>query len=308
MLVRIVTEGNISNFDTGKDCLTNALSRAEELGIGASDRETELKAYIQARYLAVVGEGFPWSWAKKTPPGILTTVAEITTGTVAVTNGSATITFSSAPAASVKDRKFYVEGDGTLYRISTHTAGNPSATLDGTYLGTTAAAAAYRMFQDEYDLDSTFLAPVGKPFIRDLSGTPGRLDFIGEDELVTQYPWLGSGSSRPRYVAIIGDKKVRVAPWPTEARRYEYDFIRHPGVLDFSGNAATDTPIIQPAEDRIVLVLGAVADVLIDKDDDRAPIHAQGFTGKLQAMKLRGIRGRRPRAWSRPGYLLSTPR
>ena len=60
----------MANFDTGKDILINVLSRAEELAIGLTDRETEAKAYIQAAYIAVVEEPFPWPWAKKEPPAV----------------------------------------------------------------------------------------------------------------------------------------------------------------------------------------------------------------------------------------------
>lgn len=297
----------MANYDFGKDILESVLSRADELGIGSSDRETDAKRYIQASYISVVGEGFPWPWAKKEPPGVLTTSAEITTGTVAVTNNSATITFSSAPSASVAGRKFFVDADGVIYRISAHTGGSATATLDSAYLGTTNAAAAYHVFQDEYDLASDFLRPFGKRFLRDMHGRYA-LDLIGEDELSGRYAYPGASGTVPRYATMVAEKRIRLTPWPNEARRYEYAYVFHPGVLDFTGAGAGDTPIIQPAEDRIVLSFFALAHLLHDKNDDRAAGLLAAGEAKVKQMKLLGIKLNKPRIWMRSQYRVSAAR
>ena len=298
----------MANFDFGKDILINVLSRAEELAIGLSDRETEAKAYIQASYIAVVGEGFPWPWAKKEPPGILTTVAEYTTGSVLVTNGSKNITFSSAPAASRAKQKFSVDADPVTYRIDTHVAAAAAAVLDRNYLGTTNTAAAFHVFEDEYDLASDFLRPFSRRnFLRD-AHSASTVRLVGEDEMGGLYPYAGRSSFYPRYAAMIAEKRIRLVPYPTDAKYYEYPYIFHPGVLDFTGAGAGDTPIISPAEDRIVLALFAVGNLLADKNDDRATTFLQGAGAKLRDMKRLGLSINRPRSWVPPGARVSTYR
>lgn len=293
-------------YNTGKDLLIDVLSRAEELGLALGDREAEAKRYIQASYISTLAEGFPWIFGRKKPPGVLTTVAEITAGTVNVTKGSASITFSSAPAASVKDSKFYTEDDGIVYRISAHTAGAAGATLDSTYLGSTNTAVAYHVFQDEYDLATDFLVPLGKRFMRDMQGRFAT-DLISEDEFSTRYSYPARRSGPPRYVTFVADKRVRFGPYATDARRYEYGYIYHPGTLPFDGSAA-DTLIIQPAEHRIVVALFAIGNMLLDKDDDRAQAYFTGGESVRSQMKRTAIKQVKPRLWLRPQYRISTPR
>ena len=298
----------MANFDTGKDILTNVLSRAEELGIGLGDRETEAKAYIQAAYIAVVGEGFPWPWGKKEPPGILTTIAEYTTGSVSVTNGSKNITFSSAPATSRAKQKLSVDDDPVTYRIDTHTAAAAAAVLDRNYLGTTNAAAAFHVFEDEYNLASDFLRPFSRRnFLRD-AHSAGTVRLVGEDEMGGLYPYAGRSSFYPRYAAMIAEKRIRIVPYPTDAKYYEYPYIFHPGVLDFTGAGAGDTPIISPAEDGIVLSFFAVANLLEDKNDDRAKDFFGAGAAKIRDMKRLGITLNRPRSWVPPNARVSTYR
>jgi hypothetical protein len=113
---------------------------------------TKLTALMNDAYRAVATAHPTWWWLEDRQ--IVNTVAELTTGTVAATNGSTTITFSDAPAATQAQKKILIDGDGqtALYRISTHTAGQASATLDAAYTGTTVTAAAFHVWKDEYDV------------------------------------------------------------------------------------------------------------------------------------------------------------
>lgn len=296
----------MAEYQTGQAILTDILSRSGELGIGSADLEAEAKRYIQASYIAVLAEPFPWPWGKKEPPGVLTTVAEYKTGKVAVTKDSTTITFDTTPTGlSFLNRKFFIENDPVVYRISTHTTGALTAALDSAYLGTTDAGATFRIFQDEYDLASDFLRPFGKKFLRDqLVSTSYQADLIGEDELSTRYPTPQVGTT-VRYLALISEKRIRVAPYTEEARRFEYPYLFHPGVLTFDGTSA-DTLIIAPAEDRIVVAFYALANLCFDKDQ---MTKAQGFAmagaAKLKDMKRLAMRFVKPRLWMRSQYRVS---
>lgn len=274
----------MAQFDFGKDVLINVLSRSNELAIGLANRETEAKAYIQAAYISVLAEGFPWVFARKTPPGVLVTVAEITAGSVTVTQDSITITLTNAPAASVAGYKFFIDNDPVLYRIATHTAASTSATLDTAYIAATGAGKSYHIFQDEYTLATDFLRPVNKKFLK-ASDAINTIELTNQAELDGFRRLLWSGSEYPQKCAFIADDKVRLWPWPTFKKRWEYAYLYHPGVLDFTGAGAGDTLIIQPAEDRVVVALMAVGNILLDKDDSRAETFLIGAQAKISSMK-----------------------
>ena len=86
------------------------------------------------------------------------TVAEYTTGTVSVTDGSATVTGTGTTfTAGMVGRKFRVSGGTASYTIKTFIS-TTVIVLDQTFQGTTNAAASYTIFKDEYllraDVDS----------------------------------------------------------------------------------------------------------------------------------------------------------
>ena len=300
----------MANFDTGFDVLTNVLSRAEELGIGLSDREVEAKAYIQASYISVLSEGYPWRFGLKNPPAALTTLAEYTTGSITVVNASPTITFSVAPAISMAGRKFFVETDPVVYRITAHTAASTTATLDSNYIGSNASGAAFKIYQDEYTLASDFLRPVTKnQFLRRQDGF-GYASIVSLEEMEgnTAARVLWSGTDVPKQVAFIGDKRIKISPWTTLEKRFEYRYIYHPGVLTFDAVAGTDTLIIQPSEDRVVVALMAIGNLLVDKNDDRASIFLDAAVSKISAMKRLQNTLTRNRIWVAPGNNVATKR
>lgn len=298
----------MANFDTGLDILTNVLSRADELEVGVAEREVEAKAYIQAAYISVLTEGYPWTFARKDPPGIIITNRE-RTGTINVTQSSASATLNEvliSPTASMATRKIWLETDEVLYRILTHTAGDLAVTLDSIFLGSTGTY-NYHIFQDEYSLATDFLKPFTHKFLRPADGMR-IVELIGVDELEgisrSQITW--NGTDTPRYCAFLGNSKIRMWPWCTSSKRFEYKYIYHPGLLDFTGVAATDTPIIQPAEDRVVLSLTAVGNLLVDKNDDRANIFLDAASSKISSMKRLQQAKSRARVWVSPGNNVGT--
>lgn len=120
----------------------------------------------------------------------LTTAAPITTGTVAVTNGSTTVTSKDASGVDADNfgsvaagQYFRVTGDETSYQIdSVDTSLSPdTATLETAYVGTTATAASYTILQDEYSVSDTDF---------------GELRVVGFGEAVQWYS--GVPGSRPR--------------------------------------------------------------------------------------------------------------
>lgn len=297
----------MANYDTGRDILINVLSRADELAIGLAEREEEAKTYIQAAYISVLTEGFAWPFDRKDPPGVLITNRE-RTGTATLTNASTAGTFSVAPDVSLAGRKIFAEGDEVIYRISSHLANTTPFVLDSVYLGATGSPTVH-VFQDEYTLASDFLRPVTHKFLRP-ADSRHMVELISLDELEGKHgsrlQW--SGTDSPRYCAFIGNSKIRIWPWTTESKRFEYKYLFHPGVLTFDAVAATDTPVIKPAEDRVVISLLAVGNLLVDKNDDRASLFLDAAVAKISAMKRLHQTKSRARMWVGAGSNVGTLR
>ncbi len=89
--------------------------------------------------------------------GIITTVAPYETGTVDVTNGSATVTGNGTTwTAAMVGRKIRISGENAYYRIKTFSSAT-SIILETIYQGTTKTLAlgtnpAYSIYKDEYKL------------------------------------------------------------------------------------------------------------------------------------------------------------
>ncbi len=295
----------MSEYQYGASILADVLSRANELGVGSADYEAEAKRYIQASYVSICGD-FSWLWNRKSTPGVLNAVAEITAGSVTLTQNSTAGTFSVAPAASMAGRKIIGDTDGIVCRIASHIAAATSFTLDSAYQGTGGAGLSYRVFQDEYDLASDFLTPVNATrFLRDCHGSYD-MSLIKANELDVLYPYPVA-STGGRYCSIIREKKLRIAPYPTDARRYEYDYGYHPGSLTWD-STATDDLLIEPPEDGIVVALFATGHLLTDKDEDKAAGFIAGGQATLERMKRRARGQMKARLFMRPQFAVGTRR
>ena len=295
------------DFSTGKGILDYALDRANEVNDEASDSQylQVTETDIQTAYIGVLSSTVA-PWARKYPPGVIITVPEITTGSVQLTTGSAAGVFSVAPADSMAGRKIYADNDQVVCRILTHNAGATAFTLDAEYPETGGTACAFHVFQDEYAVATDFLAPRNtKKFLKDCGGAYD-IDLVSEQELEGwfAFPPMQSGTT-PRVCAFIADKTLRVAPWPREARRWEYEYNYHPGTLAFTGAVSDDVSIIQPAEDGVVVALMAIANLLLNKNDDRAATFAQAAAQKLSAINGLAQQFRSPRLWVRSQFSVS---
>lgn len=306
------------SYDQGEGVLEQVLSRGDELGVGLADRELEAKEYIQAGLVAITAEGFPWPWAEVIDQP-LPVSGPYTAGSAAVTQGSGTVTLTSAPAVglgSFAGRKFYLDGAGTVYPILAHTAGATTFTLgaNGTatsYLGTTASG-AFHIVKDVYDLAANFLRPLGKPFLRDMSGRRQHCTLLGRDEVRSKFAYPGLPGV-PQMAAMSGPRRITIGAVPSADQLYLYDYLRHPthgytgNRLQFDGSA-NDVVIIDPPEDGQVLEFYALAHLLNDRNDPRGRTFAEATVVKLNDMKRLGLKLRRPRAWVSAPYRVSVPR
>ena len=180
-----------------------------------------------------IGLKYPnWWWLRKA--GVVNTTADVTTGTLAATNGSTGITFSSAPTDSATGKVISVTENvldsGAFYRIASHTAASVSATLDAAYTGTTVTTSAFVVYQDQYSL------PTDLKYIREIRryGVVPLLQKIGPEEM-DRIKAYDTSVGKPavwtvRDFATSGDpttaQRLIVHPYPDDTYRLELSYLQ----------------------------------------------------------------------------------
>lgn len=110
----------------------------------------KIKRLVNGRYQDLVSMQ-KWKWTRVTRP--MKIEKKYATGTVAVTNGSKSITFTGAVLdESFKNRKIYFNNEDEIYKLISVDTGAGTAILDSVYIGTTDSDATFVIFKDEYGL------------------------------------------------------------------------------------------------------------------------------------------------------------
>lgn len=98
-----------------------------------------------------------WSFLKK--GGVVSSVAEYTTGTVAVTNGSTTITGTGTTfTSSMVGYRFKLSSDDRSYKISGFTS-TTVVTIESAYEGDTASGKTFQIVKDTFNLSKWVSSP-----------------------------------------------------------------------------------------------------------------------------------------------------
>lgn len=161
-----------------------------------------------------------------------------------------------------------------MYRISAHTAGTATLTLDAEYVETETSG-AMTIYQDEYLVESTVLKIWDPMQVRGQwwQQVPGLSKPVFEE----QYGKGWSAGPAPveaftevhwDYTGGLGTRRIRFGPWSEDRFVVEYDYNQF-HTLDFSDDAATDTPRV-PREYRQVVVDLAKYYAFLLKDDTKA--------------------------------------
>lgn len=295
------------DLKTGKDLAEYALAQASQTAsISSDDYGTLVKPAIHQAYWTLLGLR-DWPFARAETPKVVSTVAK-TTGTVSSISG-ATVTLSATIAATQAGKKFYIDANQAVYRISAHTAGTATLTLDATYVED-ATTGAFTIYQDEYSLATDVIVPYG-PFA--LRGQyEGDIDLMDRQEFRARYgnnpgQTLGliEAVSIIRYSFDDADQApmIQVAPWSETAVNLEYEYAeRH--VLTFDAVASTDTPKV-PREYRWVVGEWALWLLFRKKADDGLVPTDRNIQAGLMAMTDRyRSQANRPRFYTRPRFTL----
>lgn len=223
-----------------------------------------------AKIAALINEVYRDVWAVQdwwflVKRGVINTVARYDTGTISVTNGSTAATLSSSPAVglgSFTGRVLLTIGDvsdnNAVYRISSHTAGSTTITLDAAYTGDDNTTATYKIYQDSYSAPvdlGKLLKPkrYGRSFPMEPIGMGDMADIKSSDQ----------SEGKPAVFSLIdfattGDpttaRQLVVHPYPDATYRIEFTYKQQLNT-ELSG---TTQPLI-PDEYRHILVYGALA-------------------------------------------------
>jgi hypothetical protein len=278
-----------ADFDTGQDILRNMIRRAGEIlptdtDTSNADHLIDAKLYIQKAYWDLCALK-PWRWARRRKQFV--SIGQVT-GSVSNIS-STTVTLSATVATSMAGRKFLMDSDGIPCRISAHTAGTDTLTLEVAYTGA-ATSGTYTIFQDEITVASDILA---FPTITELH-TGDDILVVPENELLQDYPRNVRGSVRTQYATFISDTQVRLCPWTYEPRLFEVTYNRRPSALTFDGVANTDTPVV-PQESRAAIAQLALKLLYADKRDGRLQSVQAEFNESLHVMSAKEITFAKPR-------------
>ena len=278
----------MSNYRYTADLMADVLFRSGEKIDGSSDFDAAALRYINRAYQAVWmgGSEFDstindtWWWLRNEATIIMDT--PISTGTVSVTNGSTSVTLSSAPAASMTNWFFKVSDEANVFRVSQHIAGNTGVTLEATYTGSTNATATYSLFKMEYDLPSAaikILDPMNayKDSRHEISGTSLR-------DIESTWPLNLVEAGVPSKFAMVDSNTIRFnrsgTTDATNGVKIDYNYLVRPDDLTDSG---AEEPLV-PLEYRRLLADIALFWLFADKNDDRASGVGSAAKALLRAM------------------------
>lgn len=154
---------------------------------------------------------------------IIQTVADYTTGTVDITNGSATVTGTSTVFASTHVRSFInFQGDLNWYEITAR-ASNTSITISPAFGGTTATGQTYKIRQVFYSLTSDASRVLD---IRQAT-TPAKLANLGYRSIDLYQPDIETTGAPMAYALFRNDPAIGV----TAAKKRQLQFFPTPDAV-----------------------------------------------------------------------------
>lgn len=271
----------MANYQYSADIIADALFRAGEPTDGSSDYADEAIVLLNRAYEQVYVGGSEieptvcedWRWLRSDPPGVLIILPPVTDGTVAVTKGSTSVTFSTGPTLDSDGWFLRTTGQPDIARISAHTAASTSATLDAVWTNDTDTAATYTLFKATYELATDLLRLVS-PF-RVYRPSP-LMDYdyqvggMGINPIDRTFPLTMVESGVPDSYNMVGERTVRFnrygGPETDTYIRAEYDYLFRPCPLT---GGASEEPYL-PLHRRRILSDLLCAYILGAKNDDRS--------------------------------------
>lgn len=254
---------------------------AGQCGLDQTDSNdaTLLKRWINKGQQKIL-RAFEWPFNRASTPLVVQTVTDYTTGTVATVSGSTTVTFSATIAASKTGQYLQTSSSNDWYKITAHTAGTATATLE---IGATTAATAatYTIRKFFYSTDST----VSQIIQINQSILPYQLSESSPEYFQSFNPgFLSSGSPRiymPAGVDSNGYPQFRLWPNPDAVINLYVDYLKT--ATDLSADA--DVSVIPAKWHTSVLLEAAKIEAYEFLDDTRQALVIKQFADSIEEMK-----------------------
>src|SRR5512143_2522584 len=229
-----------------------------------------LDSFINERYRRVLRR-IPWQRARV--QAVLQTVAPYTTGTVAVTEGSANLVLTDGTwTSAMTGRGIRIASENAYYQFTFAT--DTTGTLDRAYEGDTATAATYSIWQNIY------VPPADLRILHSMRvfDAPQDLDQITQEELDERAPQRSLYGTPSCYATHMDDlstpprRQVEVYPIPDEVLALPFWYTQDATLFAASGTAGFFASWLIPE----VIYAGVEADVLRKERDyagsDRADL------------------------------------
>lgn len=279
----------MANYRFSADLLNDVLFRAGEPS-GSADFRARALTHLNRAYQAVWTGGAEvdpsvneeWWWLQREAALILPAAIE---GSASVTKGSASITFSAAPASLLQGWHIRFSGRSTVYKVETH-AGGTSATLDEAYVEDTASNINFTAFKLEMDLaadilDGKVLSPMqahrNHPHGSEITGVP-------ISALQRNWPLHQVSAGVPSEYAQVSETRVRFNRYVgagEKSLRVDYWYFFKPADLT---DSTTEEPALPFAYRRLLADI-ATYWLMLDKQDDRADAAMLAAKALLKSMQ-----------------------
>lgn len=265
--------------------MSTFLTLQQELGAQCGlDQTITSQATLLKRWLnnaqQIILRAFEWPFLRSSTPLVVQTVTDYTTGTVATTAGSTTITFSSAPTVSKTGQFIQTSDSRDWYKITAHTASSATATIEIGALYTNSAA-TFTVRKLYYSTDSTVDRII--QIFQDV--LPYQLLETTPEFFQSFNPgFLASGTPRIYVSAGVdsnGYPQFRLWPNPDSAINLRIDYLKV--ATDMS--ADSDVSIIPAKWHTTVLLDGAKAQAFSFMDDNRYANAMTVFANGIEEMK-----------------------
>lgn len=250
-----------------------------------SSQATLLKRWLNNSQQVIL-RSFEWPFLRSPTPLVIQTVPDYSTGTVATTAGSTSITFSTTPKdvngnnVSVSSRYIQTSSSNDWYRITAHTSGTTTATLEIGAIN--AAAAATLTIRKMYYSTTTAVDRIIQVWqdilpYQMLESTPEYFQSFNPG-------FLGTGPARICLVCGVdstGAPQFRLWPNPDSVINLRIDYF--PVATDMSSDS--DVSVIPAKWHTTTLLEGAKLQAFSFLDDSRYPISVELFKQMIEEMK-----------------------
>lgn len=256
-------------YTSGRELKEDVLFRASEPTSGSA-WNAKVMDYLNRVYsqlLTGASEFTPefiddWWWHRAKTA--LTLEPVYSTGTIDITGGAGTGTFSVAPVSSLLNYRLRIADTPEVYKILSHTAGATAFLLDSFYVGATAPTATFKAMKTDYTVPSMVAALSPIVSFRHPFTIPG----MTQEAMEKAFPIATLDEGLPKAFSLIDPTTLRFSHggFPDgEKTRLEINF---KALVTALTDNLTSLPIV-PAQWRHVLSDMALVYLLMDKNDDR---------------------------------------